>query len=381
MHMKHMPLAAFFFTLALLSATGCGSSRKAVEQGQEALKQGNYPLAIKQFERAARRITDDPALYYNLATARFHQGELDAAQEALNVVLRLAPDNRDAIELAGTIALNRQDWPRAREFFGQAGQGLPPKARLLTALSTAERGAGHDDVARIRLLQALRIDRKYAPAYYDLACLYRDRYNLKEEALELFEMYLRLSTASTDTHVDKARTCITRLKLVLERNPPAPAQREPVPAAVRLIQEGDRYRTAQQWIKAEKAYRDALLADPRSFAAAYGIANSCRARGDKPAALKAFLKAIEIGPGNMDPFYQATTLAYELRNYAEAGRLADKLLASWPSHAPSYALMASIRSAEGRPLDARAYGEYYVLIAPAGSQRERYAAWLNALPK
>lgn len=379
--MKQMSHSVLLLTLALLSATGCGSNRKAVQQGEEALAQGNYPLAIKQFERAARRITDDPTLYYNLATARFHQGELDAAQEALDATLRLAPDNRDATELAGEIALNRQDWPRARALFTQAGQGLPPRARLLVALSVAERGAGRDDVARVRLLQALRTDRKYAPAYYDLASLYRDRYNLREDALELFEMYLRLATGSTDAHVEKARTSITRLKLVLQGNPPPPAQRQPGPAVARLLQEGDRCRTAQQWAKAEKAYRDALTADPHCFAAAYGMANACRARGDKAAAFKAFLKAIEIGPGNMDPFYQATTLAYELRNYAEAGRLADKLLAGWPSHAPSFALMASIRSAEGRPLDARAYGEYYVSIAPAGPPRDRYVAWLNALPR
>jgi tetratricopeptide (TPR) repeat protein len=379
--MKQMPFSALLLALALLSAAGCGSSRKAVLQGQEALKQGNYKLAIKQFERATRRIADDPALYYNLATARFHQGELDAAQEAVDVALQLAPDNRNAVELAGEIALNRQNWPLARDLFTRAGQGLPASARLLTALSTVERGAGRDDVARVRLLQAMRTDRKYAPAYYDLASLYRDRYNLKEDALELFEMYLRLTTGSTDVHIEKAKNSITRLKMVLERTPPPPAQRAPAPAVARLLQEGDRLRTAQQWPKAEKAYRDALVADPACFAAAYGIANACRARGDKTAALKAFLKAIEIAPGNMDPFYQATMLAFELRNYAEAGRLADKLLASWPSHAPSYALMASIRSAEGRPLDARAYGEYYVMVLPAGAQRDRYTAWLNTLPR
>jgi tetratricopeptide (TPR) repeat protein len=379
--MKQFTLPAALFALAFLSAAGCGSSRKAIQQGQEALKQGNYPLAIKQFERATRRITDDPALYYNLATARFHQGELDAAQEALATTLQLAPDNRDAIELSGEIALNRQEWGRASELFVRAGQGLAPNARLLTALSTAERGAGRSDVARVRLLQALRADRRYAPAYYDLASLYRDHYNLKEDALELFEMYLRLTTGSTDAHVEKARTSITRLKLVLERTPPPPTARAPAPAVARLLQEGDRFRTAQQWVKAEKAYRDALLADPRCFTAAYGVANACRARSDKANALKAFLQAIELGPGNMDPFYQAATLAYELRNYAEAERLADKLLAGWPSHAPSYALMASIRSAEGRHLDARAYGEYYVAIAPAGALRDRYAAWLNTLPK
>lgn len=377
--MKDKIVIMALLTLGVIFAgAGCGSSQKSIIQGQEALKHGNYPAAIRHLERASRKITNNPALYYNLATAHYHYGDLDAAQAALNVALEFEPDNRDAIELCGEIAIGRQKWDVARNCFVKAGKGLAPNAQLLTALALAERGAGNDDVARVRLLQAMRVNRKYAPAYYGLASLYRDRYQLREEALELFEMYVRLADSSSDIHLEKAKTSIIRLRQVLANGAAdLPKQHEPQPAVAKLIQDGNRFLTAQQWSKAEKAFSDALAADKTSFAAAYGMANACRAKGDKKKAFDTFINATKLAPNNMDPFYQAALIAYELRDFAEAGRLSDKLIGGWPNWAQAYALMASIRSAEGRAREAQAYAEYFVAIAPAGEQRSRYEAWLK----
>ncbi len=380
----HMLLCfAALFTLA----GGCGyqSGQSAVLEGAAAFKENNFPKAISHYTRATKRITDSPDLYYNLGLAHFREGNLEPAQAAFAAALELKPGHPEASACLGQIAYLQNDLPKAQACLEQALATVTSeasKARVLTSLALAESGRERHDIARLHLLRAMKSDRRYAPAYYNLASLYRDKLNLREEALDNFEIYVRLIDKK-DPHYEKAMNNAKRLRLNLERTRSEELEtvrRDPATAA-KLLQEGLKQQVAKQYPKAIKAYRDALAADPLTFSAAYGLATVYKKHGQKAEASEAFKRAAEISPNHQDSYYQAAELALQLRQTAEAAKILDRAIARSPFNPANAELMARIRHAEGRLPEARAYGEFYLSLLPADEKnRAPYEKWVKSLP-
>ena len=384
--MKRSMRAGVVLAAAAMLLGGCGqwASRRAMEKGLAALRQGDYATAAKQFERAARHVAvaDAPALYYNLGTADYHLGRYDEARKAFETALELAPGDRDSLVYLGQIRLKRQEWSEASRLFEEAGAGRPPDARLLVFQAEAADGTGRRDAARVLLIRALQADRTCAPALYNLGCLYRDRYMLPSEAIDCFEMFVRTADAQ-DPHAEKARASIARLKQVLSRMPPpvAPGTKRDPHTAQKLADEGNRQRQAKQWPLAEKAFRDALAADPLCHDALYGWAQMQRTRGAAAEAFRLLLRAASVEPLRQTTVLECAQAALQSKDYADAGRLLDRAIALWPTCAPAYAALALVRQAEGHPAEARVYAEQYVRLAAPGPDRDRYEAWVKTLPR
>lgn len=381
--MKHTRSILLFGSLVLVTVVGCGafSLRRAVREGEAALKDQNYEAAIRHLTRAVSRMPNDAMLQYNLATAHFYLGNFVPAEAALEQVLAGDPDNTDAVELQGYIALHRSQWDLARACFNHVLQAVPEAMpRLLTALSNVERGAMNIDLARVRLLQALRIDWKYAPAHYNLALLYRDHFELVDEAIDELELFRRMAS-SNDPHLAKAVKMLDALARLREAKLPAVEGSRDSAKAALLVKEGDRAGAVRAWSRAEKAYRDALAADPQNAAAAFGLGTALLdSRTGKVRALEAFNLAVTLNPSHADSYYQGALVALELKKLPEAARLLHRAAAQWPERDGFFALLITLRSAEGNLAGARAYGEYYLQIAPPGEQRSSYERWLKALP-
>lgn len=378
-----------FLGLAALLALVCGcgyqSGQSAAQEGAAAFKENNFPKAIAFFTRATKRITDSPELYYNLGLAHFREGNMEPAQAAFNAALELQPGHGESLACLGQIAYLQNDLPKAQSCLEQALAAVASdesKARVLTALALTESGRERHDIARLHLLRAMQADRRYAPAYYNLASLYRDKFNLREEALDNFEIYVRL-VDKKDPHYEKAVNNAKRLRLNLERTRAEEldgVRRDPATAA-KLLQEGMKQQIAKQYGKAAKAYRDALAADPYTFSAAFGLAITCKALGQKAEAVEAFKRAAEISPTHQDSYFQAAELALQLKHMAEAAKILDRAIARSPFNPANAELMARIRFAETRLPEARAYGEFYLsLLAPDDKNRAPYEKWVKSLP-
>jgi tetratricopeptide (TPR) repeat protein len=374
-------------TVCLLFACGCGyhSGQSAVQEGLAAFKGNNFSEAITHFTRATKRITDSPELYYNLGLAHLRQGNMEPAQAAFAAALELAPGHGEALACIGQIAYLQNNMPKAKDCLERALAAVTTdesKARVLTALALTESSRERHDIARLHLLRALKSARRYAPAYYNLASLYRDKFNLREEALDNFEIFVRI-VDKKDEHYEKAINNVKRLRMNLERTQAEEAEnvrRDPA-AAAKLLQEGVRQQIAKQYPKAVKAYRDALAADPYTFSAAFGLAMVYKAQGQRAEAVEAFRRAAEISPNHQDSYFQAAELALQLKHTAEAVKILDRAIARSPYNPANAELMARIRYTESRLPEARAYGEYYLSLMPAGDRnRAPYEKWVHSLP-
>jgi tetratricopeptide (TPR) repeat protein len=349
-----------------------------------AFKENNFPKAITHFSRATKRITDSPELYYNLGLAHFREGNMEPAQAAFSAALELQPGHGESLACMGQVAYLQNDLPKAQACLEQALEAVSEasRGRVLTALALAESARERHDIARLHLLRALQADRRYAPAYYNLASLYRDKFNLREDALDNFEIFVRL-VDKKDAHYEKAINNAKRLRLNLERTRAEEldgVRRDPS-AAAKLLQEGVRQQLAKQYSKAIKAYRDALAADPFTFSAAFGLAMVYKAQGQKAEAVEAFKRAAEISPNHQDSYFQAAELALQLKHMAEAAKILDRAIARSPYNPANAELMARVRYAETRLPEARAYGEFYLSLLPANDKnRAPYEKWVKALP-
>ena len=383
--MKRMNVAVLVLVAGLLLTGGCSQwiSKRALERGTAAMKQGDYATAVKQFEKAARHIVDSPDLYYNLGQSYQRLNNQEAALKNYQTALSMKPADTECMMCIGEILLKRQQWDEATAIYEKAsGASLQPDARLLTALAQAANGAGRTDAARIYLVRALRVDRTYAPALYDLGCLYRDVYMLPAEAIEQFELFLRMADPR-DPHTSRAREKVLQLKQVVNRQTiqlPPGAKRDPA-AALKLVAEGDKQRVAKQLPKAEKAYRDALVADPLCQDAAFNLALLFKAKNNQAEAMKLLLRAASMEPLRQATLLEAAQTAIALKDYPKASQMLDRVIANSPSFAPAYASMAVVRQYQGQKSAARVYAEQFVRLAPPGPDRDRYETWAKTLPR
>lgn len=382
--MKRMNVAGVLLAVMLVLSGGCSGwlSKRALERGTAAMKQGDYATAVKQLEKASRHIVDSPDLYYNLGKSYQQLNNLDAAQKNYETALHLKPTDTDCMLCIGEILLKRQKWDEATAMYEKAGQGQPPDALLLTSLAKAANGAGRTDAARIYLIRALRADANYAAAHYDLGCLYRDVFMLPAEAVEQFEVFRRTADPR-DPHMPSALEKILQLKQVVGRQTlqlPPGAKRDPA-AAAKLVIEGDHQRMAKQFAKAEKAYRDALTVDPLCQDATFNLALLFKAKNNPAEAMKLLLRACNMEPLRQTILLETAQTAQTLKDYPTAGRMLDRVIAISPSFAPAYASMAVVRQMQGQKPAARVYAEQYVALAPPGPDRDRYEAWAKTLPR
>jgi tetratricopeptide (TPR) repeat protein len=379
----------FFIPAACaLLAGGCGSGsgQSALRRGIAAYGEKNYPEAIVCLTRASQRITGSADLYYYLGCAHLQKGELDPAAAAFNAAFDLDPQHGETLAGLGELAYHTKELPKAQTFFRKAlaarVAGDESRASILNGLALTEAGLKRNDQARLCLLRAQQASRRYAPALYNLASLYLNAYGLHEEALDQFELYVRVADKA-DPYCEKARNNITRLRASIARTKAAEldALRRDPALAERRLHEGVQAQSENQVAKAVKCYRDALAADPLTFSAALGLGTLCQRQGRTAEALEAFKQAAAINPNHQDSHLFAAGQAVQLRRYDEAERILDRAIARSPYNPASADLMARVRHAQRRLPEARAYAEFYLsLLRADDANRAAYQKWANGLP-
>ncbi len=351
-----------------------------------AFREQNYPEAITCLTLASQRIADSPDLYYHLGCAHLFKGELDSAAAAFQAAFDLDPKHGETLAGLGQLAYYTKELPKAQVFFRQALESQiasdEARASILNGLALTEAALKRNDQARLCLVRAQQASRCYAPAFYNLGALYLNAYALREEALDQFELFVRLADAG-NPYQEKASNQISRLRAALARTKAEEldALRRDPDLAARRLHEGVEAQSRRQFAKALKCYRDALAADPLTFSAAFGLGKLYRDQNQTAEALEAFKRAAAINPAHQDSQLHAASLAVQLKSYDEAERILDRAIARSPFTPESADLMARIRHAQGRYAEARAYGQFYLsLLRPEDKGRSAYEKWVNTLP-
>ena len=106
-------LLLLFFIASPLFAVGEDISQ-FYKNGMDAYKNGQYDLAIQEFESILSNNWDSSELYYNLGNAFFRSGNTAGAVWAFESCLKLSPTHSDAqynLKLANLKVIDRMDLP------------------------------------------------------------------------------------------------------------------------------------------------------------------------------------------------------------------------------------------------------------------------------
>ena len=379
----------FMFAACGLLLCGCGSDsgQDALRKGMTALAEEDYPEAIACLTRASQRISNSADLYYHLGCAYLRDGKTDPAAVAFLAAVELNPKHGETLACLGQIAYYTNNLPQAGLYFRQAlaadissDEG---RASVLNSLALAEGGLKRNDMARLYLLRAQQASRLYAPSLYNLANLYRNAYDLREEALDQFEMYVRV-VGKDDPYRKKAQDNIAQLRTNVERIKAEEQKtvRRDQETGVRRMQEGSQAQGEKKFAEAIRCFRAALAADPLNFNAALGLGTVYKRLNQPAEALEAFKRAAAINPNHQDSHLQAAELAMQLRRNDEAEKILNRAIARSPYNLTSAELMARIRHAQNRLPEARAYGEFRLSLLRADDPgRDAYEQWVRALPE
>lgn len=252
---------------ALLAAgvalvAGCHGRTPELETGLACFEKGDYPAAVRHFQRAAQRDHDATA-YCNLGLAYWRMGATDDAIEALTMAADLESGDARPLLLLAEVLQDAGRWDAARDVMNKLQSGLPDNAELLTRAARLEYRAKNLDAAQALLESALKADPRYAPALYNMAVLARDRHGEPIMAMRYLSRYLTVAT--DQVRIDRVHEELARLRQPLRpalppsssaasAAPPAPtgALVEDAPSAVRLLEK------ARAAIEAQ-AYDEALV--------------------------------------------------------------------------------------------------------------------------
>ncbi len=153
--------------------------QRAVESIQVDASRGDYQAARSTLERLLEQQPGHPDLWANLAALHHQLDEPEACARALKRARELAPDNAQALNLEGTLALENDDVDTAKEWFRRAVQSEP----------------------------------EHPEAHYNLALLYDTYYQDLERAVHHYQAYLQFSAEPDDATAD----WLKQLQSALER--------------------------------------------------------------------------------------------------------------------------------------------------------------------
>ncbi|MCH8827942.1 MAG: tetratricopeptide repeat protein [Planctomycetes bacterium] len=103
------------------------------------------------------------------ALERHRLGDLNAAEEGYNRILRLDPQHADALQLLGVAALARGRPQNAVDWFTKARENCEPAALLSNNLGTAYRDLNRNSEALVCFQEAVQLAPEFAGAHFNLA--------------------------------------------------------------------------------------------------------------------------------------------------------------------------------------------------------------------
>ncbi len=378
-----LTLPLLFLSLALSGCRG-NSPENLLERGRERLEAGRYAAAARAYRRASRSITNSVPLYYNLGMACYKLENFAAAGEAFSAARRLDPTHFDTAEMLARTQTQQGQAETALRLLYPLSKGATAadRPRLLNALALAEIAASRPELALLHLQQAVRLNPNHAPTRYNLGRLLADDYKLFAEAIDEFELFVRL-TAKDDTRLKAVQEQLLRLKAAAPAaGEPHQRAHQPLPVALRAIEEGDRHYRAGHWTQAEEAYARAFAADNRSPEAAIRLGHAMMGGKKYGAAAKIYERAVETAADNVEPAYMLALAHYQAGAQEQAATILTTLvIPRWPAHLASFQLMAYISAAQRKNSEALVYGEHYLELAQleAGSDTREFRAWLDKL--
>lgn len=348
----------FAGVLALgISVVGCdpGDGSDDFAAAREAAAQGNYPLAVSHYEKGLLEAPRDVVARLEMATLALRQGDIERADEQLDLAGVDAAEDADLLELQAQVAWYKKEYAKAALLYGRLADDVKRsnevRARAWSGLGVIASATGDAATrvakSRTAFMRARLLNGRDAAACYNLGYLYRD-IGYREAARDLFEVFVYLEkndkSANGKVSPKAARTesrVLTSLKEEIRKSEltrPGMARRDSAKSASEL-KRAEKLMASKRVTDAIKAYQSAYAADQTSYTAALALAqawekapaaNAEKRTANEREAYKAYYAASQLRPSAVATLLSAGRLAMKLGNTLSAESIYSRVLAMNP---------------------------------------------------
>lgn len=259
----------------------------------------------------------------------YQQGNLPAAAQLAEQLLRSHPDDAGLIEITAAVALQTGNAEQAVARLRQQIALQPGNALAYSNLCMALHTLGRDEEAFVAGQEAIRLDPRLADAWNNLGNIFKSGNHL-EGALEHYEKALELERNDPELYVNAG-------------------------AVSQLLGDMD---------TAERRYRAALRLYP-GFASAHNNLGAVLQRLERHAEAEAeFRTAIGLQPGNAESLTNMGTLMLERGDRDRASDYLQQAMRADPDYVGAWISMGSLHEKRDDKTAARKYWDKALLLDP-----------------
>lgn len=418
---------------ALLTLIGClpatpqtPSLAALLAQGQRAFNSSNYTQALKSFEEA-RKLSSDCAIPFFIGVTRYRLKQIDEAivefssASACNpsmpdarialaeayaekgddnralasyqAVLKLQPDNVEALRASGKLCLRHEMNIQAVPLLERLVQLQPADPQAKSDLAAAYAATGKFDQAEKELNQAFRIDPENASVLVGLGAVYL-RTNRIPKALPLLQKAATLVPndsrpffllGSAYNRLGKYREAVTTLEQAARLSPNDADIYYQLASACEHAGRSEERRAALQRFAELKEHSEKASEARREAMKLLLQAKPLVDAGKLQEALGLVEKAQQLYPENDQILYRLASLYYDAGQYESALQCVRRAISLAPSEWAYHDLMGLIQERIGNSTQARDSLEIAIQLNPESAeihnQLGRIALKLNDPPK
>ena len=181
MELKTVKIFSLYFLIFLqLNGSEINDSELALHhfmQGEFLMNQGNYSLAVLEFQDAIDLDPNAATIHVSIADAYRRLGKIKRSKSHLDIAIALDPNETEALEILGEIHIQNKDYSNAQLVFKKLYDINPTNLDYIFALA---------DLARVKKEWNLAID------------YYLEGYNTNSAAINGLEQALQISIATNN---------------------------------------------------------------------------------------------------------------------------------------------------------------------------------------
>ena len=164
--------------------TGSKPARTAFERGENCMKNGEWAIAVTQFDEAIRQDSKYTEAYRRRGIAYYNQGKYDRTYADCSEALQLNPKDVEALLYRGHVHQQKGECAQAIAEYTAVLRLDPKNIGAYGNRGIMHWQKGELDLALADYGRALKIDPKYGPAYCNRALIYAQRQNYKAAIAE-----------------------------------------------------------------------------------------------------------------------------------------------------------------------------------------------------
>ncbi|HNK99937.1 MAG TPA: tetratricopeptide repeat protein, partial [Leptospiraceae bacterium] len=336
--------------------SAAGKTAKLLEEGNALFRQKRFADALTKFDEAKKESPTSTAPWYLAGSCRYALSQYPAAQQDLQQMLKLQPENTDGLLLLSSALQKQGKHVEAEKIIRGEIKKSPGNAELYNRLGSIHADQGLKKQAIEAYHRSLTLQPNYVPARINLAFAYLDdgRYS---DAEREFQNALAQDPQNADLQKGKQLVGVYRAldlgdknfrarkfdKAIADYNT-ALKIRTDLPVVTNSIGRAEFEKRA--FPAAEAQFKKSLALDPENTAAMVGLVKVYRAQGKKADADSYSAKVAAIAKSNPARAVELGRLKEE-ENPKEAEDYYSKLLKERPDDTAVRTRLASLYYKQG----------------------------------